>query len=206
MPAGAPASMTRHGARAHLHPTAGTVSRPRILGGTAKGRALDTPRRGTRPSPARLREALFDILAFDGAGPFLDLYSGSGAVGLEAASRGWDATCVESSAEAAAVIRRNAARAGLRVTVVKDDALRFAAAHPGGFTAVFAAPPYPQDLRAVFQALLDAAPAAAGGVYVFQHPSAAPPALTLPAGAARPTMKRYGSNALTLVRLPRAPA
>lgn len=176
------------------------MSRPRILGGSAKGRELETPRRGTRPSPARLREALFDVLAFEPRGPFLDLFSGSGAVGLEAASRGWSATCVDLAREATEVIRRNAARAGLTVTIVKDDALRFARAHPKAFGVVFAAPPYPLDLAALFQALLDAAAVRPGGLYVFQHPSGEAPELRLPEGFDAPRLKRYGSNALTLVR------
>lgn len=180
------------------------MSRPRILGGSARGRELDTPRRGTRPSPSRLREALFDILAFEPAGAFLDLYSGSGAVGLEAASRGWRSSCVDVSKEAAAVIRRNATRLGLEVEVARQDALCFAAEHPGAFAVVFAAPPYDLELSAIFQAVLDAAPAAPGGLYVFQHPSGRPPALRLAGTAAPGRIKRYGSNALTLVREPAA--
>jgi len=182
------------------------VSRPRILGGSAKGRPLDTPRRGTRPSPSRLREALFDILAFEPKGPFLDLFSGSGAVGLEAASRGWDATCVDLSAEAVRIVRGNAVRAGLRPEVVKGDAVAFARANPGRFAVAFAAPPYPQDLPRVFQALLDAGPVAPGGLYVFQHPAGEPPELT-PAEPFEPArVKRYGSNALTLIRVRERPA
>ena len=94
------------------------MSKPRIVGGAAKGRALETPKRGTRPSPARLREALFNILGFYPRGSFLDLYSGSGAVGLEAASRGWEATCVDLSREATAVIRKNARSLKLEVETV----------------------------------------------------------------------------------------
>jgi len=181
------------------------MSRPRILAGSAKGVPLETPRRGTRPSPSRLREALFDILAFEPRGPFLDLFSGSGAIGLEAASRGWQATCVDVSGEAVAVIRRNAARAGLSVDIAREDAVAFAARHPGRFLVAFAAPPYPQRLSPVFQAVLDAAPVTPGGLYVFQHPSGEPPALTPPDGAPAPRGKRYGSNALTLVRAPPGP-
>jgi len=176
------------------------VSRPRILGGSAKGRELDTPRRGTRPSPSRLREALFDILAFESSGPFLDLFSGSGAIGLEAASRGWDATCVDLSREAVGVISRNAARAALRVEVVRGDALQFARTHPGAFKVVFAAPPYDLALATVFQAILAAGTAGPGGLYVFQHPGRDVPALELPEGVEGPREKRYGSNALTLLR------
>ena len=175
------------------------MPRPRILGGVAKGRTLQTPRRGTRPSPAKLREALFDILAFRAHGSFLDLYSGSGAVGLEAASRGWSSTCVERDGAASDVIGRNAAALRLEVNVVRTDALRFVRAHPQEFDVVFAAPPYPAELRAAFQAILDANPAKPGGLYVFQHPSREEPVLTRGGTAAPVDTRRYGSNALTLV-------
>lgn len=178
------------------------MTHPRILGGTAKGRELETPRRGTRPSPSRLREALFDILAFEPRGTFLDLFSGSGAVGLEAASRGWEATCVDLSSEAAQVIRRNAARAGLQAEIVKADAVTYARRAPGRFAVAFAAPPYPRDLERVFQAVLDAGPVAPGGLYVFQHPTGQQHALALAAGFGPPRVKRYGSNALTILRVP----
>ncbi len=179
------------------------VPRPRILGGSAKGRELETPPSGTRPSPSRLREALFDILAFEPRGRFLDLYSGSGAVGLEAASRGWEATCVELSRSAAAVIRRNAARLALPVTVATTDALAFAAANPAGFEVLFAAPPYPDDLGHIFAALLASGAVRGGGLYVLQHPSAMgipelPPSLA----GADVRVKRYGTNSVTLVRAP----
>ncbi|MFA5550567.1 MAG: RsmD family RNA methyltransferase [Trueperaceae bacterium] len=181
------------------------MPKPRILGGTAKGREIETPQSGTRPSPSRLREALFDVLAFEPRSRFLDLYSGSGAIGLEAASRGWDATSVELSPSAAAVIRRNAQRLALPVTVVTADALAYADAHPGQFGVVFAAPPYPDDLTAIFTRVLASGAAAPGGLYVLQHPSAMvapepPPELT---GAAV-KVKRYGTNSVTLVRLPQA--
>lgn len=167
------------------------MSKPRIIGGSARGRSLETPRRGTRPSPSRLREALFDILAFREQGAFLDLFSGSGAIGLEAASRGWNATCIDLSREAAAVIGRNARALGLEVEVVRGDALKFVRER-GGFDVVFAAPPYPLDLVQIFTAIHAAGPAAPGGIYIFQHPSG----LELPLGG---RVRRYGSNSLTLV-------
>lgn len=173
------------------------MSKPRIIAGTAKGRALETPRRGTRPSPSRLREALFDMLAFRERGRFLDLYSGSGAVGLEAASRGWDATCVDLSREATGVIRRNARRLDLEVEAVQGDALAYARRH-GGFDVVFAAPPYPLDLSEIFTEILRAGPAAPGGLYLFQHPTGLEPDLGGLA-AREPRRKIYGSNALTIV-------
>ncbi|HEX7039216.1 MAG TPA: RsmD family RNA methyltransferase [Trueperaceae bacterium] len=178
------------------------MSRPRIIGGSAKGRAIETPRRGTRPSPARLREALFDIVAFEPRGRFLDLYAGSGAVGLEAASRGFDVVCVELAKEAAAVIARNARSLGLPVRVVRGDALAYAAEHPGQFDVVFAAPPYPLDLREAFLGVLASGAARPGGVYVLQHPTGFAPALPPGLEGAPARLHRYGSNALTVVRVP----
>ena len=68
----------------------------RIIAGTARGRRLRTPRgRGLRPTPDRVREALFGILAADVPGAaFLDAYAGTGAVGLEALSRGAASACL----------------------------------------------------------------------------------------------------------------
>lgn len=179
------------------------MPRPRILGGEAKGRALDTPRRGTRPSPSRLREALFDMLEFRPRGPFLDLFAGSGAIGLEAASRGWDATLVDLSREAAAVIGRNARALGLRAEVLRADALRVARERPGAYGVVFAAPPYPLDLLEIFQEVLDAGPAAPGGLYVLQHPTGLELPLTRAGAPVEARVRAYGSNALTLIENPR---
>ena len=95
----------------------------RVIAGTAGGRELRTPAgRGTRPTSDRVREALFSALeardALSGA-RVMDLYAGSGALGLESASRGAaEVTLVESDRAAASVIRNNAARLGLRVSVL----------------------------------------------------------------------------------------
>lgn len=172
------------------------MSKPRIIGGLAKGRVLETPKRGTRPSPSRLREALFNILGFHTRGSFLDLYSGSGAVGLEAASRGWKATCVDLSREAASIIQKNARNLHLNAQVVQGDALQFARKHPCAYDVVFAAPPYPLNLGDIFEQVL--ASDVARNLYIFQHPTG----LTLPllAGSDRRT---YGSNALSLLEVKR---
>lgn len=166
------------------------MSRPRIVGGVAKGRSLDIPKSGTRPSPSRLREALFNIIGFRPRGTFLDLYSGSGAIGLEAASRGWNATCVDLAKEAASVIRKNAHALKLEATVVQGDALAYARTHPQAFEIVFAAPPYPLELEGIFSTILEAE--VATSLYIFQHPTA----LTL-VGERRV----YGSNTLTFIEV-----
>ena len=184
------------------------MSRPRIVGGSAKGRPLLTPASGTRPSPARLREALFDIVAFEPRGRFLDLFSGSGAIGLEAASRGFSAVCVELSKKAAAVIAENAKALDLPVEVVRDDAVAYARSHPNSFGIVFAAPPYPLDLGRVFSDVLQSGAAEPGGLYVLQHPSdfvlEVPASLAASGAVEGPRVKRYGSNSLSLLRVPGA--
>jgi 16S rRNA (guanine966-N2)-methyltransferase len=179
-----------------------SVARPRIFGGSARGRPLSTPRSGTRPTPGRVREALFDILAFEPRGVFLDLYAGSGALGLEAASRGWRAVCVDLGREANEVIRRNARDLGLDVDVRRGDALAVARTLRGEIDVCSAAPPYPDDLTAIFQALLDSGCVRPGGRYVFQHPTGRAPRLLLGGAPAPIELRRYGSNALTIVRIP----
>lgn len=179
------------------------MSRLRILAGRAKGMPLETPPRGTRPSPSRLREAVFDMLQFRERGPFLDLYAGSGAIGLEAASRGFPAVLVERDRSAAAVLRRNARRLGLPAEVVEGDALRVAGDRPGAFEVVFAAPPYPLDLTRIFATILAAAPARPGGTYLFQHPTGMDlDAALADRDAATVRTSRYGSNSVTRIVLP----
>ncbi len=147
---------------------------------------------------------MFDVLAFEPRGTFLDLFSGSGAMGLEAASRGWQATCVELAADAAGVIRRNAAKLGLQVDVVKGDALAYADANPAAFDVLFAAPPYPDDLSKIFASLLGSGAVAPGGIYALQHPTGFEiPDLPAALADAEVRVKRYGSNSVTLVRAPR---
>ena len=89
----------------------------RIIAGSYRSRALQAPAGlGTRPTSDRLRETLFDVLAprIEGAA-FLDLYAGSGAVGIEALSRGAaQATFVERSPAALRILRENLARLGIR--------------------------------------------------------------------------------------------
>lgn len=184
----------------------GRMSAPRILAGSAKGRTLKVPARGTRPSPSRLREALFDVIGFEPRGRFLDLFAGSGAMGLEAASRGWQAVCVDLSRGAAEVIRDNVRTLKLRVDVHVADAVTYAAAHPAEFDVLVAAPPYTMDLRAAFAGVLASGAVKPGGLYVLQHPTeldgvALPPALE----GAEVRRKPYGFNTLTFVRAPDAP-
>lgn len=167
----------------------------RILGGKAKGVPLKVPA-SARPSPVRLRKALFDYLRlrYPRRGRFLDLYAGSGAVGLEAASEGFEATLVEKDQEAVALLRENLRRTGLRARIVPlpvEVFLPEAKARGERYTVAFMAPPYPLDLVQAFQALLESGLVEKGGLYILQHPKD----LHLPFGERRV----YGENALTLV-------
>ena len=128
----------------------------RIIAGSAKGRRLSTPKgANTRPTTVRTREALFSALAswFDTADAdaerqltgmsVLDLYAGSGAVGLEAASRGADAVVlVEADRPTARLIETNAATAGLRVDVRAARAATYVSGAGRAFDLVFLDPPY----------------------------------------------------------------
>jgi 16S rRNA (guanine966-N2)-methyltransferase len=121
----------------------------RVVAGTYKGRRLAAPRgTRTRPTADRVREALFSMLGDVGGARVLDLYAGSGALGIEALSRGADsAVFVERDAQAVATIERNLAAVGAEATVLRQDALRFLARADGAFDLVFCDPPYDSASR-----------------------------------------------------------
>lgn len=123
----------------------------RIIGGSVGGRRLKTlPGTGTRPTSDRVREALFSAIESQlgtlAGRVVVDLYAGSGAVGLEARSRGARAvTLVERDRAAAELIRANARALGLDgVHIVTNSAERWAAqpSRGGGFDVAFLDPPY----------------------------------------------------------------
>jgi 16S rRNA (guanine966-N2)-methyltransferase len=183
----------------------------RITGGTLRSRALRAPRgSATRPTSDRVREALFGILASMGVVPgarVLDLYAGTGALALEALSRGAsEAVLVESSREALAAARANVASLGLEgaARIVACDAREVPRRLPGGapFDVVFADPPWalvdtgeaPRALAAVVAAGL----VAAGGLVVLEHAArSAVPALD---GLDTTQTRRYGDTALTFYK------
>lgn len=117
----------------------------RVVGGEFGGRRLAAPRgRATRPTSERAREAIFSILAGISGERVLDLFAGSGALGIEALSRGAaHATFVESDPGAAAAIEANVALLGLeaRARIVRGD-FREALAGAERFELVFIDPPY----------------------------------------------------------------
>lgn len=120
----------------------------RIAGGEFGGRTLFVPKSDAiRPTQDRVREALFSIIQGEVRGvAFLDLFAGTGAVGLEALSRGAaSATFVESSSRHLEALRRNidAMAKAARTEVVRADAYRYVSSYLGpGFDIAFADPPY----------------------------------------------------------------
>jgi 16S rRNA (guanine966-N2)-methyltransferase len=114
------------------------------VAGEFRGRRLSAPRGlRTRPTADRVREALFSMLGDVSGARVLDLYAGSGALGIEALSRGAASVVfVERDPRAAAVIERNLASLGLEQQVVRQDAIRFLARARGMFDLVFCDPPY----------------------------------------------------------------
>ena len=151
----------------------------RIIGGQGKGRRLKAPKGlATRPTGARVRQTLFDILApwLPGC-RFLDAFAGAGAVGLEALSRGAAlVVLVDAAADAVAAMRTNAsmlANTGGRVRIVRQDARVALAAFADAqerFDVVYLDPPYQSD---VYEASLEQAGRggllAEHGVVVAEH-------------------------------------
>jgi 16S rRNA (guanine966-N2)-methyltransferase len=128
----------------------------RIVGGQHRGRTLVAPRsRDIRPTSDRLRESLFNILVHGHGDPItgarvLDLFAGTGALGLEAMSRGAAfALLVDDGAEARALIRENVETLGLGGTtrIFRRDATKLGDVHPNEpFSLVFLDPPYGRGL------------------------------------------------------------
>jgi 16S rRNA (guanine966-N2)-methyltransferase len=180
----------------------------RIIAGRAGSLIIEVPDAGTRPTSDRVRESLFGALesadALRGA-VVLDVFAGSGALGLEAMSRGAaSADLVEKSPKAAAVAERNAAR------VVKSLGSRDAAIHVhrasaelflrsprGPFTLVFLDPPYElpdHELTAVLVAL---APSLVSSAIVVVERARRSPAPDWTAGGLEPLReRRYGDTTL----------
>jgi 16S rRNA (guanine(966)-N(2))-methyltransferase RsmD len=131
----------------------------RIVAGTARGRPLVAPRgSSTRPTSDKIRGAVFNILGqfFDG-GEVVDLYAGTGALALEALSRGCArAVCIDSDRQAAEAIRRNAAACGFadRVEVRTEPVEAALARLPrNAFSLAFVDPPYALGPEAALGAL-----------------------------------------------------
>lgn len=178
----------------------------RIVAGLAGGRTLQVPGKGTRPTSDRVREALFSRLEhaglIDGA-QVVDLFAGSGALGLEAASRGArSVVLVEAAREAARVCRRNAGTLGLPgVRVVAERVQTFLARDGEPVDVALVDPPYDlaeAELAAVLAVL--ATHLAPGGVVVVERSTRSPeptwPSGPTAAALRRTDERRYGETVL----------
>ena len=178
----------------------------RIVAGVARGRRLTVPTKGTRPTADRVREAVFSALAaridLDGA-RVLDLYAGSGALGLEALSRGAaHVVLVEADARAAAVARANVAAVGLPGASVRTS--RVASLLAGGtdapFDLVLADPPYAVTevaVTGVLAALLEHGWVAEDSLVVLER-AARGPVTTWPDGLEPRWDRSYGEARLEI--------
>jgi 16S rRNA (guanine966-N2)-methyltransferase len=175
----------------------------RIVAGTAGGRTLRVPSRGTRPTSERVREALFSRLEHAGAvtgAAVLDLYAGSGALGLEAASRGARrVVLVEAGREAARTCRENARSLGLpHVEVIASRVESFLAGAPDErFDLALLDPPYDvgdHALEGVLAALDERWLAPGASLVVERSRRSGPP--RWPAGLQPGGERAYGDTAL----------
>ncbi len=176
----------------------------RVITGTARGRRLIT-REGedVRPTSDRVKEAAFSIIQFEVEGRrFLDLFAGSGQMGIEALSRGAkSAVFVDQSAQSVDVVRRNLQTVGFteRAQVFTSGYESFLSATPGRFDLAFLDPPYEKGF--VEKALPLLAPNMnPGGVILCEHSEREEPPAEIGGGFARTRTYRYGKVRLSVYR------
>ncbi len=182
----------------------------RVVGGRLRGRALAGPTSAAiRPTADRLRESLFNILVHGHDDPVtdarvLDLFAGTGALGIEAVSRGaFFALFVDDGAEARALLRGNVEALGLggATRIFRRDATKLGPAHPiEPFSLVFADPPYGKGLAE--RALASARAGgwlAAGALAVVEEATEA--AFVAPHGFAEIERRRYDASELIFLRI-----
>jgi 16S rRNA (guanine966-N2)-methyltransferase len=182
----------------------------RVVGGSLRGRALAAPKsQAIRPTADRLREALFNILvhAYDdpiSGARVLDLFAGTGALGIEALSRGAAfALFVDQGAEARALLRDNVTALGLGGTarIFRRDATKLGPAHPiEPFSLAFLDPPYGQGLAATALASARAGAWLAPDALIVVE-EAAKSAFAPPDGFTEAERRRYDDTEFVMLRL-----
>jgi 16S rRNA (guanine(966)-N(2))-methyltransferase RsmD len=150
----------------------------RITGGKYRGRVVDVPKGGLeiRPAMDRMRESVFAVLGDLAGLSFLDLFSGSGIIALEAASRGANSiTCVEKDPAKFATLLRNISIAEERIECKSMPVERFILRNKTPYSIVFCDPPFPYRYRAELLASLEKGfTAARGGLVLMHFPREAP--------------------------------
>ena len=187
----------------------------RIVGGRLRGRVLSAPAsRAIRPTSERLRESIFDILEHRFPGQIegarvVDLFAGTGALGIEALSRGARfALFVDNGAEARALLRANveALALGGVTRVWRADAAKLGAAPAGGpFALAFLDPPYGQDLAGpALGSLVEGGWLEPGALCVVEEDAKAD--IAAPAGLERVDERVYGDTKIAIFQAGRATA
>lgn len=178
----------------------------RIVGGSLGGRVLRAPAgAATRPTSEKVRQAIFNILpTVDGAG-VLDVFAGSGALGIEALSRGAaHATFFDTAKPALAAVKANLRDLGLedRATVIAGDAVALAARHapPVPYRLVFIDPPYRSDLAVRTAQVLARASLADDSMIVIEHDRRNAPPDEL-GSLLRTDQRRYGDTLVSFYRV-----
>jgi 16S rRNA (guanine966-N2)-methyltransferase len=172
----------------------------RIIAGKAKGRRLRSPRgMGTRPMMDRAKEGLFSALEGRVMGSaVLDLYAGSGSLGLEALSRGAASVVfVERARPALESLRANMGAVGLGGEVVAGDVEEYLVASGGQFDLAFVDPPYALSLASVEHILGLLYPRLTPGATAVLHRRAGDEQPSLPPGVVAADRRRYGDAEIT---------
>ena len=180
----------------------------RIIGGEAKGRTLHFPSGSKeRPTSDFLREALFNLLGSLQNKTFLDLFAGSGSVGLEAASRGAQGVCfVEKNKHLVEVIKKNIQKCCLdkNCRIIAGDiefGLHDLFRKRNEFDIIFADPPYSQDLlKETLKFLSKYNVLKEDGVIVIQHSIKENFTEIIDDNIYQTDQRKYGDNALTFLK------
>ena len=172
----------------------------RVITGTARGTKLKTPEGMlTRPTTDRVKEALFNIIQFDIAGDVLDLFAGTGQLGIEALSRGAaDCLFVDSARDSVRLVQENLRRCGLTARVLQCDALGILKSGEK-FDLIFLDPPYGSGLEAkAIETVKEFDILSRGGIMVVEtRPETVLP--VLPAEYGTTKTYRYGKIKLTVI-------
>ena len=177
----------------------------RVITGKARGVVLKTPQGSlTRPTADRVKEALFSVIQFDlPAARVLDLFGGTGQLGIEALSRGAErAVFVDHQEQACALIRENLRRTRLegQAKVVRSDYLSYLQRCRESFDLIFLDPPYAEIfLENALKTIAEIDILKSGGIIVTERPADKELSLNLP-GLVRSKDYKYGKTLITLYR------
>lgn len=190
--------------RAENAPKKGLIFSLRVITGSAGGTNLKAPQGlNTRPTGDKVKQALFNIIQYELAGEVLDLFAGTGQLGIEALSRGAKhCVFVDESPEAISVIRENLRRTHLedRAEVLRGDSIAYLKRCKKRFRLVFLDPPYGEKyLENAIKCISEIDILAEGGIIITERPLEKPLDEEFE-GLSRSKDYRYGKTVITLFR------